>query len=164
MIIKTKYGKIYTNKYFERGAKGLIMKKVDKTVIKETIYITLWTLILSGILESVFIFIGWDYTVLLGNILGGGVAILNFFLLGLTVQKAVNMEDSKNAKNFMKLSQSLRFIMLILAAVLGAVVPCFNIWSTIIPLLFPRIALLFRPVIKRRETDETSENNQIQNS
>ena len=140
------------------------MKKVDKTVIKETIYITLWTLILSGILESVFIFIGWDYTVLLGNILGGGVAILNFFLLGLTVQKAVNMEDSKNAKNFMKLSQSLRFIMLILAAVLGAVVPCFNIWSTIIPLLFPRIALLFRPVIKRRETDETSENNQIQNS
>lgn len=140
------------------------MSKIDKTVKKETIYIALWTLILSGIMEAVFIIISWDYTVLLGNVLGGTVAVLNFFALGLTVQKAINIEDTKDRKNYMKISQSFRFIFLIIVAVLGAVVPCFNVWATIIPLLFPRIALLFRPISLRREKSESNENDQIQNS
>ena len=141
------------------------MNKIDKTVKKETIYIALWTLILSGIMEAVFIFISWDYKVLLGNILGATIAVLNFFLLGLTVQKAINIEDVKDRKNYMKISQSFRFIMLIITAVLGATVPCFNIWATIIPLLFPRIALLFRPISLRREkNNESNENDQVQNS
>lgn len=140
------------------------MLKVDKTVKKETIYIALWTIILSGILESVFIFIGWDYTVLLGNLLGGSIAVLNFFLLGLTLQKAIIYEDSKNAKNFMKLSQSLRFILLIITAVLGAIVPCFNVWTTLIPLLFPRISLIFRPFIKKKGGNHEKKDDKIQNN
>ena len=33
--------------------------------------------------------------------------------------------------------------------VIGAVVPCFNMWAVIIPVFFPRIAIAFRPLIKK---------------
>ena len=68
-------------------------KKVDGTVRKETIYIAAAVLILSMLMQAVFLIIKqWDYTVLLGNLLGGGVAVLNFFLMGLTVQKATSAD------------------------------------------------------------------------
>lgn len=126
------------------------MKKVDKTVRRETIYIALFTLVLSLLLQSVFLIIGkWDYKVLCGNILSGSVSVLNFFLMGITVQKAVKKEE-KQASNTMKLSQALRNIMLFLTAVIGVTVPCFNIFSVIIPLFFPRIAVSFRPLFNKR--------------
>ena len=65
------------------------MKKVDSTIIKETIFVASVTLVLSALMQSVFLIIGkWDYDVLLGNLLGGVAAVLNFFLMGLTVQWA----------------------------------------------------------------------------
>ena len=45
------------------------MKKIEPVVYKETANIALWTLILSAIMQAVFLVIGkWDYTVLLGAI------------------------------------------------------------------------------------------------
>ena len=56
------------------------MKKIDATVLKETKYILFWALILSALMQAVFLIIRqWDYTVLLGNLLSGGSAVLNFF-------------------------------------------------------------------------------------
>ena len=56
------------------------MKKVDSTIIKETIFVASVTLVLSALMQSVFLIIGkWDYDVLLGNLLGGVAAVLNFF-------------------------------------------------------------------------------------
>ena len=70
------------------------MAKVDKVVLKETKYIALWVIIFSLIMEAVFLIINkWDYTVLLGNLLSGAVGVLNFFLMGLGVQKAVMQEE-----------------------------------------------------------------------
>lgn len=61
--------------------------KIDSTVKRETRYIALMAIALSLLMELVFIVIGqWSYKVLLGNIIGAGVAVLNFFLMGLTVQ------------------------------------------------------------------------------
>lgn len=123
--------------------------KVENTVKCETIYIALMTGLLSVIMQSVFlIFRIWDYTVLLGNLLGGCVAVLNFFLMGLTVQKAVS-KDEKNAASIMKLSQTLRMFMILTFSVLGVLLKCFNIWSTLIPLFFPRIAIIFRPLFNK---------------
>jgi len=83
-------------------------KKVDGTVRKETIYIAAAVLILSMLMQAVFLIIKrWDYTVLLGNLLGGGVAVLNFFLMGLTVQKATG-EEEKRARTLMHTSQIVR--------------------------------------------------------
>ena len=66
------------------------MPKADKTVIRETKYIACWIIILSVLMQGIFLIISkWNYTVLLGNFLSGAAMILNFFFMGLSVQKAV---------------------------------------------------------------------------
>lgn len=128
------------------------INKTDKTVLKETAFIAIWMLIFSGIMQAVFLIIQkWDYTVLLGNLLSGVMGVLNFLLLGLTVQKAVNSEDEKYAKTLMKSSQAIRLVMIFGVAILGATVPCFDLWATLIPLLFPRIAIVIRQILLNRK-------------
>lgn len=130
------------------------MIKPDQTVKKETIYIAAWELILSAAMQAVFLLVGrWDITVLLGNLLSAAAAVGNFFLMGLTVQQAVDKEE-KEAKSFMAMSQRLRTLMLFIAAVLGAALPCFNIVSALIPLLFPRIAAAFRMSFEKKSPSD----------
>lgn len=127
------------------------MYKVDKTVLKETGFILTSVVIMSLLLQSVFLILSrWDYTVLLGNLLSGAVAVLNFFLMGITVSKAV-LKEEKEAKNLMKLSQLYRTLMLFVVIVIGVLLPCFNVWAVIIPLFFVRIAIALRPVIDRKK-------------
>ena len=103
--------------------------KVDKVVSKETKYIALGTMLLSVLMEAIFLIIGrWDYTVLLGNLLGASTAVFNFFLMGLAVQKAVEM-DEEEAKKKMKTSLTIRTQMILIVALLGGVVPVFNIFG-----------------------------------
>ena len=69
---------------------------IDPTVKKETLFVGVVTLILSMLMQSVFLIIGrWDLSVLLGNLLGAVIGILNFFFLGLSVQKAVSSGEKK---------------------------------------------------------------------
>lgn len=136
----------------------IIIKKIDKTVLKETAFIGVWMLIFSGIMQAIFLVIGkWDYTVLLGNLLSGIAGVLNFLLLGVTVQKAVNSGDEKYAKTLMKASQAIRLIMIFGVAVLGATIPQFNLWATLIPLLFPRITIVIRQILINRKGGGISE-------
>ncbi|MBE7036219.1 MAG: hypothetical protein E7403_02880 [Ruminococcaceae bacterium] len=127
------------------------MSKVDPMVLKETKYIACWVLILSVLLQAVFLVIGaWDYTVLLGNLLSGSVCVLNFFLMGTTVQKALQ-KDKDGAKTTIKASQLYRMLMLTVTVVLGATLPCFQLWATVIPLFFSRIAVSFRPLFDKKQ-------------
>ena len=128
------------------------MNKVDSTVKKETLYIALFTFIFSLMLQSVYLIIGrWDYTVLLGNLLGGAAATANFFIMGLTVQKALDKEE-KDAKSLMKLSQSLRLFMLFAVALIGYLVPVFNMVAVVVPFLFPRIAVTLRALFIKKQS------------
>ena len=128
------------------------MKKIDATVIKETGYIALWVLVLSALTQSVFLVIGkWDYTVLLGNLLSAAVTILNFFLMGITVQRALEKSED-DAKKSIKVSQLYRFLLLVVVVIIGVVLPCFSTWTVIIPIFFPRIAILFRPLFDKRKS------------
>ncbi|MBE6730369.1 MAG: hypothetical protein E7564_01620 [Ruminococcaceae bacterium] len=129
------------------------MAKIDKVVLKETKYIALWVIIFSLIMEAVFLIINkWDYTVLLGNLLSATVGVLNFFLMGLGVQKAV-MQEEKEAKQTMKVSNLMRTFLLFVAAVIGVTVSVFNNWAVIIPLFFPRVAILLRPLFDKRKDE-----------
>ena len=125
------------------------MKKIDPAVKQETLYIATFTLILSVLLQSVFLIISrWDYTVLLGNLLGFSATVGNFFLMGLTVQNAVVKEEDE-AKKLIKASQQLRLFGMLAVALIGYLVPVFNLYAVVIPYLFPRIAIALRPVIKK---------------
>lgn len=123
--------------------------KLDPTVKKETVYIAFWVVVFSVFTQAVFLIIGkWDYTVLLGNLLSGIAAISNFLLMGITVQKAV-LKEEKEAKSLIKLSQTLRSFFLLAVAVIGLTIPVFSIWTVLIPLLFPRIAIALRPIFMK---------------
>ena len=58
--------------------------RVEKAVRDTTLYVIAVTLILSALMQAVFLLTGyWDYRVLLGNLWGGGFAVFNFFLMGI---------------------------------------------------------------------------------
>ncbi|MBR5262468.1 MAG: hypothetical protein IKV49_01475 [Clostridia bacterium] len=126
------------------------MKKIDSTIIRETAYIFAFTLIFSALMQAVFLVIGkWNYTILLGNLLGGLAAVGNFFIMGLSVQSALGKEE-KDAKSTMKLSQMLRTLLLFIIAVIGHVAPCFNLLAVVIPYIFPRFAIALRPFFNKK--------------
>ena len=126
------------------------MKKIDAVVWQETGYIAVWVAIFSALLQAAFLMLKqWDYTVLLGNLLTGSVGILNFFLIGITVQKALD-KDEKEAKGTMKLSQTYRFLFLAVTVVVGIATPVFHNWAVIIPVFFPRVAIALRPLFDKK--------------
>ena len=130
--------------------------KIDKTVKKETLYVAAWVVVFSALMEAVFLIIGkWDASVLLGNLLSAVVSILNFLGLGITVQISVNKEE-KEAKQTLSTSRTIRTFILFITAVLGAVLSCFNIWSTLITLLFPRVAIALRPAFMKKDSISSS--------
>lgn len=128
------------------------MKKIDSTVLKETKYVALVTIILSVLMQALFLIIGkWNYTVLLGNLLGGVASVGNFLLMGLTVQTALGL-DEKDARARMKLSQTLRNLLLFAVAIIGHLAPIFNLLAVVITYIFPRVAVAFRAIsIKKQE-------------
>ena len=133
------------------------MAKIDKTVIHETCYIAIWVAIFSLAMQAVYITIGaWDYTVILGNLLSGGISILNFFLIGITVQKAV-VKDEKGARDTIKFSQSMRMLMLFVVVGAGVWMPWCDNWAVLIPLLFPRVAIFLSSVLRKKNKDEEAD-------
>ncbi len=132
------------------------MIKLDKVVRRETAYVALWVAVFSLIMEAVFLVLSkWDVTVLLGNLLGAIGAVLNFLLMGITVQKAVS-RDEKDAKNLVKLSQTLRQFMLLGIAAVGFIFNCFNIIAVLVPFLFPSVAVKLR-MIRYKDNGEGGE-------
>ena len=123
-----------------------------RAVRKSTAYIATWTLILSALTQSVFLVIGkWDLTVLFGNLLSAGLSILNFWLMCVSIVKAAAMEDDKDRRQRAKVSRIYRFLMMIVVLGVGLLLPkVFSPWTVVIPIFFPRIAMLFLPLFKNK--------------
>ena len=125
--------------------------KIDKVVLKETKYLATFAALFSVLMQAVFLIIGkWDYTVLLGNLWGAAVAVGNFFVMGLYVQKAVSQEE-KEAKQTIKASQSMRFAAMVLLTGIGVVTPFFNWIAVVVPLVFPSVAIYLRPIVDKNK-------------
>ena len=124
--------------------------KIDPTVKKETLFVGMVTLVLSMLMQSVFLIIGkWDISVLLGNLLGGGIGVLNFFFLGLSVQKAVSSGEKK-AREVMKASHAIRFALIIVLLAISLIFQnVFNVIATIISLLFATVGVYMRAVFNK---------------
>ena len=77
------------------------MKKFNPTVIAETKYIASVVAVLSIIMQCVFLIAGkWSYKVILGNLYSDIFVILNFWIMGNAVSRAVEKEE-KEARNIM---------------------------------------------------------------
>ena len=135
------------------GWNWIVFMKIDKTVIKETKYIAYFVAIFSVLMQAIFLIISkWDYTVLLGNIYGAVIAIGNFFVMGLFVQKAV-LQEEKDARQTVKASQSIRMALVFILLAIGVIIfkqtPARM--ATVIPLIFPRIAIVLRVFIDKNK-------------
>ena len=128
-----------------------LLENVQPAVKKETKRVVMITgagLILMWILFAILHFtmpdkVPFDYTVILGGIGGGMIAVLNFFLMGLAVQKAASATDEGTARMKLKASYSQRFMMMILWVIAAIIAPCFQFVAGIAPLLFPGTGLKF---------------------
>lgn len=79
---------------------------------------------------------------LLADILGCAAAILNFYLLARSVEKSLE-KGSKGAQAHMGLSYMGRLALVAAMVIIAIKLPSiFNLWAAVIPLLFPRIAIM----------------------
>lgn len=91
----------------------------------------------------------FDYTIFLGGIGGGIIAILNFFLMGLTVQKVAASSDEEKARTQMKASYSRRMLLQMFWVVVAIAAPCFQFVAGLLPLLFPGFGIKLMGIIKK---------------
>ena len=117
--------------------------RVQEATRRETCHIALGVLAFSAVMHLVFWALGrWEMGVLWGDLLGGGFAVLNFFLLGLTVQRVAGESDEKRARLKFQGSYTLRMLLTLGVIVAAVKLPCFVWPAAVIPLLFPRLTIL----------------------
>ena len=96
-----------------------LFKDLAPAIKKETKRVGIFTF--SGVVVMWIVFVilhacmpekvPFDYTVILGGFLGGLIAVLNFFLMGVTVQKVASEANEDNARLRMKASYSRRTLL-----------------------------------------------------
>lgn len=114
--------------------------KIDGTVKKETAYVAVAEAILIAIMLAVYLIISkFTPNVLFAALTSGAVAVLNFFVMGLTVQKAVTVDDDSDRRKLIRASQLVRLLVMGVVVIVCAVFPKFDIFALFIPLFFPRL-------------------------
>lgn len=85
----------------------------------------------------------FDYRVFTGAIGGCIVAVINFTLLCITIQRAVNIGEQKAMKAFIQGSYNGRLLLQAGWIVAAYMMPWVNIFSAAIPLLFPNLMIFY---------------------
>lgn len=85
----------------------------------------------------------FDYKVLLSTAIGTAIAILNFTLMCLMVQKAVATQDEKLRKSKIQASYNLRLLVQAGWIVAAFLLPFTNALAGAIPLLFPSLIIYY---------------------
>ena len=81
--------------------------------------------------------------ILVGAAGGSAIAILNFTIMCLTVQQAVNYEDQKKMKAFFQASYNGRLMLQAVWVVICFAVPFIHVIAGAVPLLFPSVIILY---------------------
>ena len=133
--------------------------RVQETVKKETVQIAVQSSI-ATIVMWICIFVlhrflpekvAFDYRVILSGLLGTAVAVTNFFLMGVTVQSVLNVENQEEAYQKMRLSYRNRTMLQLVWIILAVVLPCFQPVAGILPLLFPGAFLRIKGILDYRK-------------
>lgn len=117
-------------------------EKPQQSIVKETKRIAVGTVIMLVVMLAVYAVLGkFTVGVLLGGLLGSAYAIFNFFLLGMTLQKAASMTDQQMAHMKVRSSYSTRMIGMLILAVVAFALPFVEGIPCLIALLFPRATI-----------------------
>ena len=130
--------------------------KISPTVLLETKRVGLGVLLGDVLICAVFALLHkFNYTVPLGALLGSVCAVGNFFLLGVSIQKGLDMGDAM--QKYLKSSYALRMLMHLACIALAALLPCFHTVAAIIPLFLPRLVILVMQLAGVYKTEEKKE-------
>ena len=117
-------------------------EKTQQSIVKETKRIGVGTVIMLVVMLAVYAVLGkFTVGVLLGGLLGSAYAIFNFFMLGMTLQKAASMTDQQMAHMKVRSSYSTRMIGMLVLAVVAFALPFVEGIPCLIALLFPRATI-----------------------
>ena len=122
---------------------------MSDVVKKEAGYIAAGTVLLSTLVQIVWAALyDYDSSVFIGGLWGGAVAILNFVLMGIAVQKVANETDQMSAKRRMQASYQFRMMLIIFTTVLAVIIPGVNWMMVAVSLFFPRLTILVMPLFR----------------
>ena len=137
--------------------------KPDRTVIRQTARVAAGVFALVAVMLAVYAVLGrLNARVALGGIYTGALTVLNFFIMGLTVQGVTNRAAEKERneqeladltiemKNRMKLSYNVRMIALFALLVVGLSVFKFDPLATILPVVFPTVVIRILQIMEAR--------------
>lgn len=85
----------------------------------------------------------FDYKVFTGVLGGSVVAVLNFTVMCLTIQKAVDIAEQKQMKSFIQGSYNGRLMLQAAWVVIAILVPHFQVIASAAPLLFPNLTIFY---------------------
>ena len=85
----------------------------------------------------------FDYRVFTGAIGGCIIAVINFTMMCLTIQRAVNIGDQKAMKSFIQGSYNGRLLLQAGWIVAAYLIPWINVFAAAIPLLFPNLMIFY---------------------
>lgn len=124
--------------------------KLQSASRKEISRITLGVLVCDGVLVAVLFLLSQFgigtfslSRILLGSLCGSVVAILNFAILCLTVQSAVEIENKRKQKQRFQLSYNLRLLLQAVWVVACFLIPQIHFVAGAAPILFPNVVILF---------------------
>ncbi|MBO5503719.1 MAG: ATP synthase subunit I [Lachnospiraceae bacterium] len=132
--------------------------KLQDAVKKETVFVAAGTAAGTAVMILAFYALNrvmpesvpFHSGVILGGICGCAVAVLNFFLMAVTVQKVANTEDQDTAYRTMKLSYRNRMLLQLLWVIVAIAVPVFQFAAGILPLMIPSLVIKAKGVFMNR--------------
>lgn len=110
-----------------------------------------------GAVEAVVILIVWHLQVpmLLGTLLGCFCAILNFFLTARAIQKNIDKPENE-AKLAAMGNYYLRMILIAVIVFASIKLSWLNVYTTVIPLLFPRLVITICGLAAKKDGGESA--------
>lgn len=118
-------------------------ERPQETIVRETKRIAIGVVLLVIAMCAVYAAMGrMTLGVALGGLLGGAYGVFNFFMLGMTVQKAMKETDESTARMRIRSSYSTRMVGAVIVAVAAFAIPFVEGLPCVIALLFPRLTIL----------------------
>lgn len=131
-----------------------------KYVLRQTGIVALGEAIGVAILCGIFALLSkFDTSVLLGGIVGGVVAVANFFVMAIGVNIAADKATDQNVKSAqatIKGSYGLRMIGMVVILFAFAKSGLCNVIALVVPLIFVRFTLTLQEFFRRKPGEKTS--------
>lgn len=127
---------------------------INTVVIKETLKIAVGVLVLSLITLLIFVVLDkYEAAVALSLLIGSLIAIGNFFLMGIFLQKAINKKEDQ-VKSSVRLSYTYRMLVIFIILAVCLYSGYFNTIALLLPLIFPRVTIAIGTFFRKKESKD----------